>query len=164
MESKNHIAVVGRPNVGKSTLFNALLGKRRAITAPEPGVTRDVITELAEFSGVSFWLSDAGGICATEPPSANSHVGERLLHKRVQQHSLALLERADLLLWVIALGEWSAEDQQLKERLWNFRDKVILVVNKVDAPEKESERSTRLPTELLKYWNNIFLATRSFRF
>ena len=132
-----HIAVVGRPNVGKSTLFNALLGQRRAITAPESGVTRDVITEFTEFGGAKFRLSDTGGIREFGSNDEGSEIA--WLYEKVRQHSLVLLEQADLLLWVIALGEWSAEDEQLKERLWPFRDKVILVVNKVDAVEKEAE-------------------------
>ena len=140
-----HIAVVGRPNVGKSTLFNALLGQRRAITSPESGVTRDVITEQVYFQGFELQLSDTGGIrsCLKEPVQHKARQGAATLwyelNQRVQQRSLAILQQADLILWVLALGQFSSEDQQLLEQLQPLREKVILVVNKVDSGEKETE-------------------------
>ncbi|WGK70198.1 ribosome biogenesis GTPase Der [Candidatus Haliotispira prima] len=144
-----HIAVVGRPNVGKSTLFNALLGQRRAITSPESGVTRDVITEQTYFGGFEVLLSDTGGIRADlkdpvqrkarrgQADDTLSYVGQ--LNERVQRRSLAMLKQADLILWVLALNEFSSEDQQLLDRLQSMRQKVILVINKVDVADKESE-------------------------
>ena len=144
-----HIAVVGRPNVGKSTLFNSLLGQRRAITAPEYGVTRDVITEQTSFQGFEVLFSDTGGIRADwqepiQPKRRRAQASDTLpfvgqLNERVQQRSLSMLEQADLLLWVLALGEFTAEDWQLFDQLQSMRQKVILVINKVDTPEKETE-------------------------
>ncbi len=150
-----HIAVVGRPNVGKSTLFNALLGQRRAITAPETGVTRDTITEQVCFQGFEVLLSDTGGLRSDwkQQPVRKARRGQAdeslrhlpQLNQRVQSRSLAMLEQADLILWVLALsseageGELTPEDQQLLGQLQVLRHKVILVINKVDAPEKEAE-------------------------
>ena len=144
-----HIAIVGRPNVGKSTLFNSLLRQRRTITSPEPGVTRDVITEQINFQGFEVLLSDSGGIRTDlkEPIQRKARRGQAddtlsylpQLNQRVQLRSLALLQKVDLILWVLALAEFSAEDQQLFDQLQPLRDKVILVINKVDTKEKEPQ-------------------------
>lgn len=124
------ISIVGRPNVGKSTIFNALTKSRKAITAPESGVTRDVVTEQLIWDGLPVQLQDSGGLRVEFP----SH-----LEKLVQQKSLSMLKDSDLILWVLALGEFSAEDELIKETLLPMRDKCILVVNKVDIKEKEHE-------------------------
>ena len=153
-----HIAIIGRPNVGKSTLFNVLLGRRRAITSPEYGVTRDVIDEQVFFQDFQVQLSDTGGIRYDLKGAARKQGGQKhqerqgyqghiqnkasnttKIDQQVQQSSLAILEKADLLLWVLALGEFPAEDKQLLTRLQPLKNKVFLVINKVDSNEKEIE-------------------------
>ncbi len=144
-----HIAIVGRPNVGKSTLFNSLLGQRRSITSPESGVTRDVITEQINFQGFEVLVSDSGGIRADlkgpiQPKARKGQADDTLcswpqLNQCVQSRSLALLKKVDLILWVLALSEFNAEDQQLLEQLQPLREKVILVINKVDTKEKQPQ-------------------------
>src|SRR5688572_20282106 len=86
------VVLVGRPNVGKSTLFNRLTGTRRAIVAPIPGTTRDVIAQPAEWQGAQFELVDTGGMFgASEDP----------LHELVLARGRRAIEQADLLVLVV---------------------------------------------------------------
>ena len=86
------VVLVGRPNVGKSTLFNRIVGSRRAIVTPIPGTTRDVIAEPAEWLGASFRLIDTGGMFgASEDP----------LHELVHQHGRKEIESADVIVFVV---------------------------------------------------------------
>src|SRR5262245_41005847 len=86
------VVLVGRPNVGKSTLFNRITGSRRAIVAPVPGTTRDTNSQPAEWRGKPFTLVDTGGLFgASEDP----------LHELVVQHGRRALEEADVLVFVV---------------------------------------------------------------
>src|SRR6188508_586211 len=86
------VVLVGRPNVGKSTLFNRITGTRRSIVAPIAGTTRDVLSAPAEWLGRTFTLVDTGGLfgSTTDP-----------LHKLVVEHGLRALEQADLVVFVV---------------------------------------------------------------
>src|ERR1700754_2709173 len=86
------VVLVGRPNVGKSTLFNRITGSRRAIVAPVAGTTRDTNSQPTEWQGVPFNLVDTGGLFgATEDP----------LHELVVLHGRRALETADVLVFVV---------------------------------------------------------------
>src|SRR6266436_5853569 len=86
------VVLVGRPNVGKSTLFNKITGSRRAIVAPVAGTTRDSLSRPAEWQGRPFQLSDTGGLYgASEDP----------LHDLVILHGQHAIDRADLLVLVV---------------------------------------------------------------
>jgi GTP-binding protein len=117
------VAIVGRPNVGKSSLFNRLVGERRAITDPTPGVTRDAVEALLPLEGLSVRLSDSGGYS----------LNEGTIEKQVAARALALAGEADLVLLVVELAGLTREDLALIERLRRYPDKLILVVNKVDT-------------------------------
>lgn len=121
------VALIGRPNVGKSTLFNRLLGKRRAITDPTPGVTRDALAETWNLYGHFLTLVDSGGIKDSEEE----------LDKAVRERSLSLLEKASVILFLMDVTEITSEDEIIIKELRKFQDKVILVVNKVDDEDKE---------------------------
>lgn len=123
------VAVVGRPNVGKSTLFNRLYGKRRSITDPTPGVTRDAIEEACTVAGKDILLVDTGGYKLERDDSFD----EIVAGKSVEQ-----LERATLILLVLEAGETTPEDLAMVEMVRPYGNRLILVVNKVDTPEKES--------------------------
>jgi GTPase len=123
------IAVVGRPNVGKSTLFNRLVGKRRAITDPTPGVTRDAVREQAMIAGHSVELIDTGGY-RVDAVDIDSLVREKLL---------SLLRDVDLVLLLLDVEEYTAEDESFVEKIRMYTDKLIVVVNKVDNPQRESQ-------------------------
>lgn len=122
------MAILGRPNVGKSTLFNALIGRRRAITHSSPGVTRDPIEVECAFDGRRILLVDTGGY----------KVERNELDEQVASRSLASAREADLVLLVLEAGLTNAEDESFIERLRPLADRLILVVNKVDTPEREA--------------------------
>lgn len=125
--SRPLVVIVGRPNVGKSTLFNRLLARRRAITAATPGVTRDVVEEQVTLGGIAARLVDTGGIGAA-PDQLGRSVGER---------AAAAAQAAAAVLLVVDAGGLTPEDEQLAERLRALSDRVVLVVNKVDHPGRE---------------------------
>jgi GTP-binding protein len=124
------VAVLGRPNVGKSTLFNRLLGRQRAITDPTPGVTRDVLEGELDLGGPRVRLLDTGGYTLER--------GQ--LEREVARRSLAIAASSDLTLALVEAGGLTREDQALFDRLRrlpDFPDRVVLVINKVDGPKQE---------------------------
>ena len=123
------IVIVGRPNVGKSTLFNRLIGRRRAITDATPGVTRDAVRAVWKHSGGAVQLVDTGGY-RSETQDMESLVKEK---------SLAELQDADAVLFVCDVEEFNAEDESFTEFLRPIADRVIVVVNKVDNPGREQQ-------------------------
>lgn len=110
------VALVGRPNAGKSTLFNTLAGEDRAIVTEIPGTTRDVLEVRTEWAGLPLLLFDTAGLRDTEDTI------ERLGVDRVA----AVLEQADLILHLVPAGE-SAPDAALLERLAPFESKILVV-------------------------------------
>lgn len=121
------ISIIGRPNVGKSTLFNRLIGKRRAITDPTPGVTRDPIPERYLLGNHPVTLVDSGGI----------KIDQEGLDGPVTEKSLSLLGISDLILFLMDCTEVTAEDQMLLKTLRPYTDKLVLVVNKIDDVKRE---------------------------
>ncbi len=124
------IVIVGRPNVGKSTLFNRILKKRRAITDPMPGVTRDVIVEKAIIAGREVILVDTGGYKVERDDQFDELVAEK---------SVGALSDADLIMFLLDVNEISGEDEAFIEHLRPYMDKTLLIANKVDFVEKEPE-------------------------
>ena len=123
--AKPIVAVVGRPNVGKSTLFNKLIGQRLAIVEDTPGVTRDRIYGTCEWNNKEFLLVDTGGI----EPSIDDGI---LLHMR-QQAQLAI-DTAQVIVFVTDLRSGvTAQDQDIATMLMKSGKPVILAVNKVDT-------------------------------
>jgi GTPase len=124
------VAVVGRPNVGKSTLVNRILGRRAAITQEQPGVTRDRVTYEAEWSGRRFELVDTGGF----QPRATG------LQARVVAQAERAMAEADLLLLVVdATVGVTEEDAAVAARLRRGEPPVLLVANKVDSEAVEAQ-------------------------
>jgi GTP-binding protein len=118
------VVLVGRPNVGKSTLFNRITGTRRAIVTPIAGTTRDVIAQPAEWRGATFTLVDTGGLFgASEDP----------LHELVVAHGRKALERADLVVFVVDGREGLVPgDQEIAAVLRTAGAPVVLAINKSD--------------------------------
>jgi GTPase len=125
------VAIVGRPNVGKSTLFNRLCGSRRAIVGDEPGITRDRIQGTVQWTGRTIQLLDTGGIV---PDSADI-----IPAKTLEQVQVAMGESDVLLLVVDGRAGITALDEQLLPTLRKARRPVWVVVNKIDTPELEPE-------------------------
>ena len=121
---KPTIAVVGRPNVGKSTLFNKLVGRRLAIVEDTPGVTRDRIYAPCEWRGREFMLVDTGGI---EPKT-----DDMILEKMRVQAQIAI-EHADVIIMVVDLRAGvTANDSDVAALLLRSGKPVVLCVNKCD--------------------------------
>lgn len=120
------VALVGRPNVGKSALFNRLVGGDTAIVSEEAGTTRDRHFARAEWSGRSFWLVDTGGL--TEDPSIPIDV-------EIRRQVMQAVEEADLLLLVVdAIAGLHPQDERVVDLLRGTGKPWILVANKVDDP------------------------------
>jgi tRNA modification GTPase len=115
------VALVGRPNAGKSTLFNALAGQDRAIVTELPGTTRDVLEVRAQWAGLPLFLFDTAGLRETQDPV------ERLGIARVRE----VLEQVDLILHLVPLGD-PGPDPEILVRLAPFQAKVITVRNQAD--------------------------------
>ncbi len=126
--SKPIVAIVGRPNVGKSTLFNMLAGERIAIVKDTPGVTRDRIYAEATWLKYQFTIMDTGGI---EPESKN-----QMLRSMREQAEMAI-EMADVVMFVVDVKQGLVDaDYQVADMLRKARKDVVLVVNKVDNFDK----------------------------
>ena len=118
------VAIVGRPNVGKSHLFNRIVGQRLSIVEDTPGVTRDRLYAECEWNGVKFDVVDTGGI---EPTTDN----EILLFIR-EQANIAI-DTADVIVFVTEIGTGvTAADKDIANMLLRSKKKVVLVVNKMD--------------------------------
>jgi len=128
------IAIVGRPNVGKSALFNRIVGRRIAIVHDQPGVTRDRISAEAEWRGRPFTLVDTGGIGLSQGEKADNTI----TRAAIEQVNLAL-EAADVILWVVDIREGIVPlDREVAERLRRSGRRVLLVVNKADHTDTEA--------------------------
>jgi GTP-binding protein len=124
------IAIVGRPNVGKSALFNRLVGQRIAIVHDEPGVTRDRISATAEWRGRAFTLLDTGGIGLWE----GQKVHDVILKATMDQVQLAI-DAADLIMLVVDVREGLMPlDREVADRLRRIGKPTLVVANKADTP------------------------------
>ena len=127
MSAPSRVAIVGRPNVGKSTLFNRISGKRLAIVDSVAGSTRDRNVSLVEWNGKTFELVDTGGILEELDTPLDEQVG--------RQVDVAI-DEAQLLCWVVdARAGLLPEEQYLGKRLRTISDRVLLVVNKIDTAQ-----------------------------
>ncbi|OGC82680.1 MAG: ribosome biogenesis GTPase Der [Candidatus Abawacabacteria bacterium RIFCSPHIGHO2_01_FULL_46_8] len=125
------IAIIGRPNVGKSTLFNALIKKRRAIVAKVPGTTRDHLTEQVNWAGQEFFLIDTAGL----ETQTRVLTKEEEFKLSVQEQVHRVKDTADLIIQVVdAQADITREDQKVAEIIRKTGKPFILVVNKADDP------------------------------
>ncbi|PMP77833.1 MAG: ribosome biogenesis GTPase Der [Sulfurihydrogenibium sp.] len=123
------VAIVGRPNVGKSSLFNRLVGKRKAIVEDIPGVTRDRIVSTTDWRGVKFEVVDTGGYITSDEDKFAPYI-----RKQVEKE----LEEADLLVLVVDGKQGITPlDKEIATMLHKTEKPVIVAVNKIDDPEKE---------------------------
>jgi len=131
------VAIVGRPNVGKSALFNRIVGKRIAIVHDEPGVTRDRITAEAEWRGMPFAVVDTGGICIMP----GEKVEDPILQSTIEQIKVAI-DSADLLVFVVDVKDGVVPlDIEVANLLRKCGKPVLVVANKADNQELEAGAS-----------------------
>jgi GTPase len=119
------VAIIGRPNVGKSTLFNRIAGKRMALVEGLPGVTRDRLYADVEWEGHAFTVIDTGGLVES---------GSDRLLEQVNAQAQVAIEESEIVLFVVdARAGLNAADQEVAEKLRRSGKQVIAVVNKVDS-------------------------------
>jgi len=123
--AKPIVVIVGRPNVGKSTLFNRITHSRRAIVGNEPGITRDRIYSEAEWLGKQFELVDTGGMLVGD--------AEEVPAKIIEQARIAIDQAAQVIMVVDGRSELTAADQELVRLLRKTGRPVILAINKIDT-------------------------------
>ena len=123
---KATVAIVGRPNVGKSTIFNRLVGERVSIVEDVPGVTRDRIYAEVEWLSTSFNLIDTGGIEISDEP---------MLQKIKNQAEIAI-DEADVIIFIVNGRDGiTAQDEEVAKILYKSNKPTVLAVNKVDNVE-----------------------------
>ena len=132
------VAVVGRPNVGKSSLFNKIVNQRLSIVEDTPGVTRDRIYCDTEWNGVKFTLVDTGGI----EPRTND-----VILSQMRAQAQVAMDKADVVIMVVDIQSgMTSTDADVAQMLLKANKKVVLCVNKVDKPGAE-------PPEIYEFYN-----------
>jgi GTP-binding protein len=127
MKRPSLVAIVGKPNSGKSTLFNRITGSRSAITHSLPGVTRDAMEEPVVWNGVEFTLVDTGGFAPAAEHSLQREISERVEKKALE---------ADVVIFVADIDSGpTTEDENLLKALRRVHAKIILAVNKVESEQ-----------------------------
>jgi tRNA modification GTPase len=138
--------IVGRPNVGKSSLLNRLLNKDKAIVTSIPGTTRDLVEDQVNISGIPVWITDTAGLHHTEDP----------IEVIGMQKTRENIERADLVLWVVDAEQgFTDDDLQIHNQIEGRH--IVLVVNKVDLLQHKSK--FRLP-ETLSTIDHVFVSAK----
>ena len=128
------IVIAGRPNVGKSTLFNALTHSRKAITDPTPGVTRDPVEGTCFLAGKPVHLMDTGGYKLTRDlTSRESEMDDLVVAKTVE-----MIKKADRILLLLDAKEMTSEDEELIIQMRPYWDKLIAAVNKTEGRRNEA--------------------------
>ena len=142
--SPNLVAIVGRPNVGKSTLFNRLIGERRSIVGDEPGITRDRIYGQVEWAGTKFSLIDTGGIVPDD---------DAVIPANIFKQAGMAIDEARLLIWVVDARTGITQlDEELAALLRATGKPVLVAANKTDSASLESES-----TEFYRFgFENVF--------
>ena len=119
------LAILGRPNVGKSTLFNRLVGSRKSIVSPVEGVTRDRVYSTFDWVGRDFDIIDTGGFLPKEKDIMNKHI---------QQQAKIAIKEADLIILLVdGKDEITSSDRILADMVIRSQKESILVVNKIDS-------------------------------
>jgi GTP-binding protein len=127
----NLVAIVGRPNVGKSTLFNRLIGERRSIVGDEPGITRDRIYGEVEWAGAKFSLIDTGGIVPDD---------DAVIPTNIFKQAGVAIDEATVLIWVVDARTGITQlDEELAALLRSTGKHVLVAANKTDSSKLESE-------------------------
>ena len=152
------VVLAGRPNVGKSTLFNRLLHKRRAITDPTPGVTRDPVAQDGFINEMPIRLIDTGGFKLEA--GLDGHKGGKkispelkIIDDLVVEKTLETIKNANLIVLLMEAGEITSEDEEFIELLRPYQRRLIVAVNKTEGGRRESDA-----WNILSYgFNKVFM-------
>ena len=135
------VAIIGKPNAGKSSLLNRLSGRNRAIVTDIPGTTRDILEEYVNILGMPIKLIDTAGLRETENKVEKIGVNK----------AIEVMDSSDLILFVLdADSGFEQEDADILEKVDKYRDKTIFVVNKTDKKDEDklNEIKDRIPNVL----------------
>ncbi|MGA0099962.1 MAG: GTPase Era [Steroidobacteraceae bacterium] len=124
------VAIVGRPNVGKSTLLNALVGQKLSITSPKPQTTRHRVMGILSDPTFQAVFIDTPGLHTNQP---------RALNRLMNRAAGSSMADADLVLWMVDAARWTAEDEAVLERVRSADKPCILVINKVDRLRRREQ-------------------------
>jgi GTP-binding protein len=138
------VAVVGRPNVGKSTLFNRLVGERKAVTSDIPGTTRDRILGDSDWQGHDFTVIDTGGLEIYEPRGARDTAplaeGSADFVPQIRAQALIAVEECDVVVLMVDAAQGvTAADQEIAEILRKARKPILIAANKADNEKRRAE-------------------------
>jgi GTP-binding protein len=144
MARKPLVALVGRPNVGKSTLFNRLVGERLAVTDPIPGTTRDRLQSESDWRGVTFDVVDTGGIEVYQPKGSRdtSPLAEGSIDfvPQIKAQALQAVDQADVIVLLVdAVHGITAADEEIAEILRRTQKPILIAANKLDNHDKKDE-------------------------
>lgn len=132
--AKPIVAIVGRPNVGKSTLFNRLMGERLSIVEDEPGTTRDRVYGTTDWAGVEFTIVDTGGLQDEQEAAAGSHTE---IAQRTREQAHAAITEADVIVFLVdARSGINAGDNDVAEVLRRADKPTILAANKAESSQR----------------------------
>jgi GTP-binding protein len=131
------VAIVGRPNVGKSTLFNRLIGERRAIVQNEPGTTRDRVYGTAEWVGVEFTVIDTGGLMDQDEVGTEALESETYIAAQTRDQATSAIAEADVIVFMVdVMAGPTAGDAEIATMLRRADKPTILAVNKADSVQR----------------------------
>jgi GTP-binding protein len=139
------VALVGRPNVGKSALYNRLVGERQAVVSDVPGTTRDRLIGETEWNGATFKVVDTGGIEVYQPKEASQPVspleeGSELFVPQIRAQAMLAIEEADVIVMVVdAIQGITAADQEVADILHRSHKPVLVAANKADNVKRHDD-------------------------
>jgi GTP-binding protein len=140
------VAIVGRPNVGKSTLFNRLVGERRAIVQDEPGTTRDRVYGTTDWGGIEFTIVDTGGLLDDREIT---HASLTEIARHTQDQATSAIAEADVIVFVVdAKAGLTSGDHEVADILRRADKPTILAANKADSLDRRVVGDEIVPERL----------------
>ena len=131
------VAIVGRPNVGKSSLFNRLVGEQMAIVEDQPGTTRDRLYGTSDWNGIDFTVIDTGGLVLDETLPNQPELSSEEIVRRTREQAQQAIEEADVILFMVdARSGLTAADEEIGEVLRRSQKPVIIAANKAENEER----------------------------
>ena len=134
------LAIVGRPNVGKSSLFNRLVGEQMAIVEDQPGTTRDRLYGTADWNGVDFTVIDTGGLVLDETLPGEIELSNEEIVRRTREQAQTAIEEADVVLFMVdARSGLTGADEEIAEVLRKTHKPVIVAANKAESEARRQD-------------------------